>query len=191
MSLQLKTVPFEFDGKVFQLCCNMNVLAAVQERHGGNFLSALNSDASLSCVTEFLTAMLNDYADSQGWLDRYTQSQVGRMLDPSPLAMTERNKMVLGLVYSSIVPVAPAAQNNQKKNEISESEKVDHIDFSRYLLLWLHCRIGDERAFWKTATPVRCHLLYEEYMRMTSPSAISTEQPQTMSLHEYLMGGEP
>ena len=123
MSLQLKTVPFEFDGKVFHLCCNMNVLATVQERHGGNFLSALNSDASLSSVTEFLTAMLNDYADSQGWLDRYTPSQVGRMLDPSPLAMKERNKMVLGLVYSSIVPAAPSSRSNQKKKKFPRARK--------------------------------------------------------------------
>lgn len=123
MSLQLKTAPFEFDGKVFHLCCNMNVLAAVQERHGGNFLSALNSDASLSCVTEFLTAMLNDYADSQGWMERYTPSQVGRKLDPSPIAMAERNKLVLGLVYSSIVPAAPTAQNNQKKTKFPRAKK--------------------------------------------------------------------
>lgn len=123
MSLPLKTVPFEFEGKVFHLCCNMNVLAAVQERHGGNFLSALNSEASFACVTEFLTAMLNDYADSQGWLERYTTSEVGRALDPSPVAMIERNKMVLGLVFSAIVPSAEAGANDQKKTKLPKTKK--------------------------------------------------------------------
>lgn len=123
MSLQLKTVPFEFDGKVFQLCCNMNVLATMQEQHGGNFLSALNSEASLSCVTSFLTAMLNDYADSQGWPERYTTSEVGRALDPSAIAMTERNKMVLGLVFSAIVPAVEDSASNQKKKKLPKKKK--------------------------------------------------------------------
>lgn len=124
MSLQLKTVPFEFDGKVFQLCCNMNVLATVQEQHGGNFLSALNSDATLSCVTEFLTAMLNDYADSMGWPERYTASQVGRALDPSPVSMMERNKMVLGLIYSAIIPsVSASSEDVQKKTKRPKKKK--------------------------------------------------------------------
>lgn len=123
MSLQLKTAPFEFDGKTFHLCCNMNVLATVQEQHGGSFLSALNSDSSLSCVTEFLTAMLNDYADSQGWPERYTKSQVGRLLDPSPTAMVERNKMVLGLVFSAIVPTPTEPAENQKKTKFWKMAK--------------------------------------------------------------------
>lgn len=123
MSVQLKTAPFEFDGKVFHLCCNMNVLATVQEQHGGNFLAALNSDASLSCVTEFLTAMLNDYADSQGWPERYTIAEVGRSLDPSSDAMMDRNKMVLGLVYSAIVPSTDLKSIDQKKTKNPKAKR--------------------------------------------------------------------
>ena len=31
IDMRLERVPFEFDGHTFQLCCNMNVLADVQE----------------------------------------------------------------------------------------------------------------------------------------------------------------
>ena len=116
MGLQLKTVPFEFDGKVFQLCCNMNVLADVQERFGGDLKAMLSANTTLTCITAFLTAMLNDYADSQGWPERYTAAQVGRQLDPTPAVMQKRNSMVLDLIYSAIVPQTASA--DQKKTEI-------------------------------------------------------------------------
>ena len=122
MGLQLKTAPFEFDGKVFQLCCNMNVLADVQEHFGGDLKFILSSNATLSCVTAFLTAMLNDYADSQNWAERYTVSQVGRQLDPAPAAMEERNQMVLDLIYSAIVTQS-SAEELQKKTEVPKELK--------------------------------------------------------------------
>lgn len=35
IDMRLERVPFEFDGHTFQLCCNMNVLADVQEAFDG------------------------------------------------------------------------------------------------------------------------------------------------------------
>ena len=76
MDIRLKTEVFEFDGRTFQLCCNMNVLAEVQEAFGGNFYAALRSNYSIRGLMTFLTAMLNYYADRQGWDLHYEVAQV-------------------------------------------------------------------------------------------------------------------
>lgn len=74
----MEELPFEFDGKLFQLRCNMNVLADVQERFDGSIMEALSGGNPMQSVLEFTAAMLNDYADEQGWPERYTAKGVGR-----------------------------------------------------------------------------------------------------------------
>ena len=100
MDIRLKTQPFNFDGKTFQLCCNMNVLADVQSVYEGNIRIALESPDKVRSLLEFLTAMLNDYADSQNWEERYTSRQVGRLLKQSQLNMI--SETVMGLVVDSL-----------------------------------------------------------------------------------------
>ena len=80
--IRLKTEPFELDGKTYLLSCSMNVLADVQEAYGGKISNALSAKATLKSCLEFLAAMLNDYADSQGWEERFTARQIGRALPP-------------------------------------------------------------------------------------------------------------
>lgn len=66
----------------------------------------------------------------------------------------------------------------------------DGINFAWYLMFWLTARFGDERSFWKTATPARCDALYKEYARMMRPVKQQPQQPQAGgSLSQYLMGG--
>lgn len=114
MDIRLKTEPFEFDGRTFQLCCNMNVLAEVQEAFSGNFYAALRASTSIKGLQTFLTAMLNDYADQQGWDVHYEVSQVGRMLDPSAAAMRKRNAMIMNLVSAALTPAASSEEETQK-----------------------------------------------------------------------------
>lgn len=45
IDMRLERVPFEFDGHTFQLCCNMNVLADVQEAFDGKISEALSGKA--------------------------------------------------------------------------------------------------------------------------------------------------
>lgn len=78
--IRLQELPFEFDGKTYLLRCNMNVLADVQEAYDGDIGAALEGDSPLKSVTVFLAAMLNDYADEQGWEERWTPKTVGRKL---------------------------------------------------------------------------------------------------------------
>lgn len=112
MDIRLKTQPFDFDGKTFQLCCNMNVLADVQSVYEGNIRIALESPDKVRSLLEFLTAMLNDYADSQNWEGRYTSRQVGRLLKPSQLNMI--SETVMGLVVDSLKDESDTEEEAEK-----------------------------------------------------------------------------
>lgn len=112
MDIRLKTQPFNFDGKTFQLCCNMNVLADVQSVYEGNIRIALESPDKVRSLLEFLTAMLNDYADSQNWEERYTSRQVGRLLKPSQLNMI--SETVMGLVVDSLKDESDTEEEEEK-----------------------------------------------------------------------------
>lgn len=83
MDIRIQTMPFDFDGKHFELRCNMNVFADVQEAYGGSILAALRNPSSLKASMTFLAAMLNDYAEDQGWPERYTARKLGRMIGGS------------------------------------------------------------------------------------------------------------
>jgi len=98
--LRLEEIPFDFDGKTYMLRCNMNVLADVQDVYGGQIGTALAGDKPTRSVLEFLTAMLNDYAEEQGWPERYTSREVGRKFAPGTLPVVE----IMGLVTRSIAP---------------------------------------------------------------------------------------
>lgn len=97
MSIRLEEVPFEFDGKTFLLRCNMAVLEDVQDAHGGSLDEVLELPPTAT-VLEFLAAMLNDYADEQGWPERYTPKALRRKLN---MAMI-RDADVMGLVTRAI-----------------------------------------------------------------------------------------
>lgn len=77
MTLQLEELPFELDGKTYLLRCNMAVLEAVQEAHGGDFGEVLRLPSDQSAL-EFLAAMLNDYAWEQGWPEIWFPDQLKR-----------------------------------------------------------------------------------------------------------------
>lgn len=83
---KLKTIDYEFEGRVYRLSCNMNVLADVQDEYDGNLLRALNTVHGLKSTLVFLAAMLTDAADTQGITDenglplRFTSKQLGRKL---------------------------------------------------------------------------------------------------------------
>ncbi len=105
--LRLEEIPFEFDGKTYMLRCNMNVLADIQDAHDGNIGAALDPKHATRSVNEILAAMLNDYADEQGWDEHWTAKMVGRKLGfhDSPA------KTVLGLFTRSLIPPDAGEKN--------------------------------------------------------------------------------
>lgn len=100
MDIRLEQMPFEFNGKTYQLRCNMNVLADVQELYNGDFVSALNGGTTMKSALAFLAAMLNDYADEKGWEERYTAKTLGRMFKLNDLPIDK----IMGLVVRSLTP---------------------------------------------------------------------------------------
>ena len=119
MDIRLKIVPFEWEGKTYNLCCNMNVLADVQEAFEGDLDAALSGKSSLRGVLAFLTAMLNDAADMMGAPERFTVRGIGRRL---PLARrVEVQNLVMGMVLASCAP-ADDVDGDEKNAQTSRSE---------------------------------------------------------------------
>lgn len=101
--LRLEEIPFEFQGKTWRLHCNMNVLADVQEAYDGDLGAALDEKRTMKSLLAFLAAMLNDYADEQGWPERFTASSLGRCFrSPKEIPGTA----VMQLVIHAITPDA-------------------------------------------------------------------------------------
>lgn len=110
MSLRLEELPFEFEGKTYMLRCNMAVLEEIQDAHGGDLSEALDKERAIRSATEFLTAMLNDYADEQGWPERYTRKQVARKLSFGELA-NGLTAQIMGMVIRSMAVPDKTANN--------------------------------------------------------------------------------
>ena len=115
MSLRLEQIPYEFEGKTYMLRCNMAVLEDIQDAHGGNLEEALDPDHAIHSAVEFLTAMLNDYADEQGWPERYTIKQVKRKLSFGEIATTLTSQ-IMGMVIRSMAPPGKPAPNIPEDN---------------------------------------------------------------------------
>ena len=115
MSLRLEQIPYEFEGKTYMLRCNMAVLEDIQDAHGGNLEEALDPDHAIHSAVEFLTAMLNDYADEMGWPERYTIKQVKRKLSFGEIATTLTSQ-IMGMVIRSMAPPGKPAPNIPEDN---------------------------------------------------------------------------
>lgn len=115
--IRLEELPFEFEGKRFLLRCNMNVLADVQELHGGTISEAMSSEKAMSSMMEWLAAMMNDYADEQGWPERYTAKSLGRKVS---LAMVKALD-IMGLVTRALVPPSVSESDTGEENTDPET----------------------------------------------------------------------
>lgn len=125
MDIRLPTMPFDFNGKKYTLCCNMNVLADVQEAYNGNLMAALRNPSNIKASTTFLAAMLNDCAESNGWAERYTARQVGRLLAGNPESV-KLMKEIGGFVRKSMTvkPAEPdAGQEANEKNVLTTQNR--------------------------------------------------------------------
>lgn len=100
MDVRLKTAKYVVEGKEYELACNMNVLADVQEDQGGDFLALMRSPNLVRTALIFGAAMLNEHAEAQGWPERYTHRQLGRKIDPGEV--TKFSALMMDLVMSAI-----------------------------------------------------------------------------------------
>ena len=115
-SLRLEEVPFELEGKTYMLRCNMAALEAMQEEQGGDFASLLDMPATKSTVI-FLCAMLNVYAEEQGWPERWDVNTLKRKVS---FAMIQESD-VLGLVTRGVLPMV--ARNAQAAGSAAPAQQ--------------------------------------------------------------------
>lgn len=113
---RLPTMPFDLAGKTYLLRCNMNVLADVEAMHNGNLMEALSQPGKLRASMEFLTAMLNDYADEKGWEERYTPKTLGRLLQPTPKEIKAIQDTITDLVVKAVTGGAEEPNEDPEKN---------------------------------------------------------------------------
>lgn len=106
--LRLKTADVTVGGCTYTICCNMNVLADVQEIYNGDMRKAL-ADSSANGIRNFLTAMINDARDSQGEAP-LSAKQVGR-----EISFSCAKRIVMPLLLSAFV--------SQKEENQEETEK--------------------------------------------------------------------
>lgn len=113
--IRLKTAKYTIAGCEYTLTCNMNVLADVQEAHGGDLISALDKTRAIKTALEFGAAMCNECADVNGWPERFTAKSLGRVL---PAAEVQQfSAVVSALIYSAIFPVeVDNAEDTAQKN---------------------------------------------------------------------------
>lgn len=104
--IRLKTAKYTVAGREYTLACNMNVLADVQELHRGNLASALNGARAIKVALEFGAAMCNDFADANGWDERYTAKSLGRVLPAGEVRQFV--DIMNSLIYSAISPAEDA-----------------------------------------------------------------------------------
>ena len=112
IDIRMQTARWDFDGHSWELRCNMNVIAEAQEAVGGVFARALASDTTFRGALIFLAAMLNDYADEQGWPERYSAKELGRRL-----SWAEYNSVsdtVMRLVSSALTPGEDAGEKPEE-----------------------------------------------------------------------------
>lgn len=104
--IRLEEKPFELEGKVYSLRCNMAVLETIEEKHGD--LDAVMALSVRDSSLELLTAMLNDYAEEQGWEERWEPAQLKRRISYAML----RELDLVGMLFRSLTPPGKPAANS-------------------------------------------------------------------------------
>lgn len=117
--IRLKTARWEFAGREWELKCNMNVLADVQAIYGE--LASAFAGGMMRSMLDFLAAMLNDHAESQGWQVRYTGRQLGHDLTYEEFKAIQET--VMDLVSSAVTHTDRADAEDAEDAESEEEPK--------------------------------------------------------------------
>lgn len=96
--IRLEERPFELDGKRYMLRCNMAVLETIEEAHGD--FEAVTQLPVRTASLDLLAAMLNDYAEDQGWNERWTAQQLKKRISYAMLMELD----LVGMLFRSLTP---------------------------------------------------------------------------------------
>ena len=101
-SIKLEEKTIELDGKTYVLHVNMSVLDRIQEACGGEITAMLSKTVFESNVIT-MTAMLNDWAEDQGWEETWTEKKVKKRFNSAMMRMLD----VTGMFFRAIRPDQP------------------------------------------------------------------------------------
>lgn len=121
MDVRLKEVPFHFDCRDWTLCCNMWILAEVQEEEGGDFSALISGKHEMKSILQFLAAMLNFDAKERGIPTRYTAREVGRKLtfpEFQQISGAVMELVVAAVKADDTAGDAPADEKNAQTSEV-------------------------------------------------------------------------
>lgn len=107
--IRLRTEKYKIGEREYTLCCNMNVLAEVQEQNNGDLLGALDGRRSIRTALQMGAAMLNDCAEENGWEERFTARTLGKQIPPKETI--KFTAMISGLVNAAL------ADDEQKEGQ--------------------------------------------------------------------------
>lgn len=117
MDVRQKTAEFAYEGRVYDLTCNMNVFADVQCEFDGDLKRALRSVMQFRTTMVFLAAMLNDAAETQdlrgedGKLLHVSARELGKRLTLEQT--TEATRVIIPLIAAAM-PEADKDGKTQK-----------------------------------------------------------------------------
>lgn len=120
--IRLKTCRVEIGGKTYELACTMNVLADIQEAHDGNLVGVLaDSTSSIGTALELIAVMANNYAEQQGWPERFTPRQIGALIPGTLFRQTA--EIVANLLAAAFPKQEGDAAENKAAETPEETEK--------------------------------------------------------------------
>lgn len=100
--IRLKEEVMELDGKTFRLRCNFNVLCDAQKYYG-DFQHLNDGALTFDRARVYLSFMMNDYADEQGWEKRYSPQQAGRLMGTGFEEINKQVALITRLVISAVI----------------------------------------------------------------------------------------
>lgn len=109
LSLEKKTI--EFDGKSYELCCNMLALEQLEELHGGSMKGVFEMDVN-HVNAELLLIMLNEARADNGE-EAVTKRAVGKAFNYAML----RELDIFGMFLRAMSPEANTAQGGEQNTE--------------------------------------------------------------------------
>lgn len=123
MDIRLQEKKFHFKDRDYVLRCNMNVIADVQEACGGNIFRVIDDKSTLKGVLVWLAAMMNDYADEQGWEDYtpYTGRSLGREITIADIPHIDILSLVRSALFAEKAKGADADESDGSDEESSKN----------------------------------------------------------------------
>ena len=117
-NIRLQEVPFSFEGRNYKLRCTMNVVADVQDQNGGDLLSSLTTKNFFRGILVWVSSMMNNYAEAEGWEDYtpYTARYLGNKISLKDLPIDQISEMLNSALFEQNVTVTDQKGEGNEKN---------------------------------------------------------------------------